>query len=316
MRFLRSIFNLLRFNKKNWKAIALCFFAATIFWFFNALNKSYTTNINFPLAFDYRQESYLPVETLPTEVRINVSGIGWNLFRRSSGIKVPPLVIPLDRPSEVKKIVGSTLPGFFSNQLEGLEINFVVTDTLYLNIQPKANRWLRLSLDSIQKNLNQNYAIAGKVKLVPESVFVEGPVTLITKLEEPVRLKVNEQNINENFRQDIEIDLANSDLILYNPSTVSVAFDIEKFVRITDSVRLELRNIPPRSNPWIEVSKIPCTFAIRESMIKDFKPDSVKAVLDLKGFKRGELKLVPTLIGLPENSQVIKIDSIRISLLK
>lgn len=313
MRFLRSIFNLLRFNRKNWKAIALCFFAATVFWFFNALNKSYTTNISFPLAFEYSHENYVPIKSLPREVRLNVSGIGWNLFRRSAGIKVPALTIPLDRPSEVKKIVGSTLPGFFSNQLEGLEINFVITDTLYLNIQPKAGRWLRLSLDSIQQNLDQNYAVAGDIKMEPESVFVEGPVALVTKLSEPTFLKIKEQNINKNFQKDVKIYFSEDDLIQCNPSSVSVSFDVEKFVRVRDSVRLELLNMPAKSRPWIEMNKIPCTFAIRESMIENFKPDSVKAVIDLKGFKRGEIKLVPTLTGLPKNSQVIKVDTIRIT---
>src|SRR6187431_968935 len=117
MSFLRSIFNLLRFNRKNWKAVVLCVFAATIFWFFNALNKNYTTNITFPLAFDYNSENYVAIRPLPEAVRINVTGMGWDLFRRSLGLKIPPLVIPLERPSQINRIVGSTLPALFANQL-------------------------------------------------------------------------------------------------------------------------------------------------------------------------------------------------------
>jgi hypothetical protein len=312
MRFFGSIFNVLRFNKKNWKAVVLCSFAATVFWFFNALNKSYTTNISFPLYFDFNHENYVPVTPLPKEVRINVSGIGWNLFRRSSGIKVPPLTIPLDRPSEVKKIVGSALPGFFSNQLEGLEINFVITDTLYVNVQPKAGRWLRLSLDSVQQNIDRHYTLSSDVKMVPESVFVEGPMSIVTKLEEPARLKISERNIDASFRQDVKIDFAQGNLIKCNPSYVQVAFGVEKFVNVTDSVKLEIINMPPKSRPWIKLNKIPCTIGIRESLVKEFNADNVKAVIDLKEFKRGNVKLVPQLMGLPKYSRVIKIDSVRI----
>jgi hypothetical protein len=312
MKFLRSILNLLRFNKKNWKAVVLCFFAATVFWFFNALNKSYTTNISFPLAFDYSHENYVAITPLPKEVRLNVSGIGWNLFRRSSGIKVPPLVIPLDRPSEVKKIVGSALPGFFSNQLEGLEINFVITDTLYINVQPKAGRWLRLSVDSVQLNLDRSYTLASDVKMVPESVFVEGPMSLVTTLQEPAHIKINDQNIDSDFRQDVKIDLSTNGLVNCNPSTVFVTFDVQRFVNVTDSVKLEIINMPPKSRPWIEMDKIPCSLGIPEASVNDFKADNVKAVLDLKGLKRGNVKLAPKLIGLPKYSRVIKVDSIRI----
>jgi len=147
MSFFNSIFSILRFNKKNWKAVVLCIFTATVFWFFNALNKDYTTTISFPLAFDFDRDRFIAVKPLPQDVRINVTGIGWNLLRRSSRLKVPPLIIPLERPVDVKKIVGSTLPVFFANQLADFQINFVITDTLRLAIEPKGVRKVVLSLN-------------------------------------------------------------------------------------------------------------------------------------------------------------------------
>ena len=137
MNIIQSIFNLLRFHRKNWKAVVLCIFAATVFWLFNSLNKNYTTNINLPLVFDYDREHYIAIRPLPEAVRFNVTGGGWNLFRKSVGLKVPPLIIPLPQPSEVKKIVGSTLPALITNQPEGFSINFVLTDTLHVAIEPK-----------------------------------------------------------------------------------------------------------------------------------------------------------------------------------
>ena len=103
----------------------MCVFAATVFWFFNALNKSYTTNINFPLSFDYDKDNFVPVQNLPSQVRLNVTGNGWDLFKRSTGVKLIPLEIPLERPADIKKIVGNTLQPFFSSQVDGMELNFV-----------------------------------------------------------------------------------------------------------------------------------------------------------------------------------------------
>src|SRR5688572_29636920 len=148
MSLLNSIFDFLRFNRRNWRAIALCFFAAAVFWIFNALNKRYTTNVNFPLAFEYNEENYIAVRPLPSDVRLNVTGLGWNLFRRSIGLRVPPLVIPLDKPTEVRKIVGGTLPALFANQLEGCDINFVLTDTLQVALEAKSRRWVSLRLET------------------------------------------------------------------------------------------------------------------------------------------------------------------------
>jgi YbbR domain-containing protein len=312
--FIKSIFGLLRFNKKNWKPVVLCLFAATVFWFFNALNKSYTTNIRFPLNFDYNTINYVPVGPLPNEVAVNVTGIGWSLFRKSYGVKVSSLVIPLERPSEVRKIVGSTLPGLFSNQLEGIQINFVLTDTLYINIQPKAGRWLSLKIDSLYKNVRKGYTIVTDVVIEPDSFFVEGPMSMVTHLKEPVPLIIKKRNIEDNFDQEVELTSPDNQLMSINPSIVNVSFNVDKLVERTDSIRLTLKNIPPRARPFMETSYLLCTIAIPQSMEKQYKPEDVTAVVDLNGFRKGELKIRPELQGLPPHSQVIKIDSIRIKL--
>src|SRR5689334_19421744 len=109
MKFVRIIFNLLRFDRANWKAVVLCILAAMTFWTFNSFNKEYSTNLRFPILFEFDGEKYLPSEHFPKSVTLNVTGIGWDLIRRQVGMKAPQVIIPLDRPSEIKKIVAATL---------------------------------------------------------------------------------------------------------------------------------------------------------------------------------------------------------------
>jgi hypothetical protein len=310
MEVVKSILSLLRFNRKNWKAVALCFFAATVFWFFNALNKNYTTNISFTLKFDYDQENYVAVRPLPQQVRLNVTGMGWDLFRRSIGIKVPPLVIPLERPSEVRKIVGSTLPALFVNQLERFEINFVLTDTLRLALEPKGTRWISLQVDTPSILFRKGYAMSGPALVKPDSIFIEGPWNLVRSISEPVYLKVTQRNIDENFKNDIEVDFLNNELIRRDPPTVEVRFDVNRRVEITDSIRLVLINLPKGARPSTAVQELPCTFAISEKFRSLYHRDSVRAVVDLRHFSRGVKQVKPVLQGLPPYSEVLKVDSI------
>lgn len=308
MSLLRSIFNLLRFNRRNWKAVALCIFAATVFWFFNALNKKYTTNIAFPVAFDYDHEGYVAVRPLPDEVRINVTGMGWDLFRRSLGVKVPPLVIPLERPADVKKIVA--LPALFVNQLERFEINFILTDTLRLALEPKATRWISLRLDSPAILFRQGYIMTSGVRIVPDSVFIEGPQQLVNALQEPVYLKLTQRNIDENFKEDIEVKFLNNELIKRDPPTVSVQFDVDRLTEITDSIQLEVINYPRGAKPSFGVRRVPFTFRIPRRSLESYHRDSVHAVLDLKYFSRGTKKIFPVVKGLPAHSIVVAADSV------
>lgn len=303
----------MRFNRRNWRAVALCVFAATVFWFLNALNKTYTTNINFPLSFDYDRESFVPVKNLPGQVRINVTGPGWDLFKRSTGVKATPLEIPLERPSDVKKIVGANLPKFFSSQVEGLQINFVLTDTLYLDLEPKTGRWISLRIDSVQDNLKKGFGVASAVSIMPDSIFIEGPARLISAFKDPFPLTLHQRNIDENFMDDVEIELPYSAVIKRHPPTVAVMFDVEKLVSVKDSLLIAVENIPPSAS-YAEKAYIPVTLLVPENMVGQVNLDSARAVLDLKNFKRGAARILPRAKGLPPYVHVAKIDSVSIRL--
>ena len=312
MSFFNSIFNILRFNKKNWKAVVLCIFTATVFWFFNALNESYSTTITFPLVFDYDREKYIPVRPLPAAVRLNVTGVGWNLFRRSVGVKVPPLVIPLDKPSDVRKIVGSTLPALFSNQLTDFQINFVMTDTLRLSIEPKATRKVMLRLDLPPSIFKDGYALSSPINISPDSVTLEGPQRVITSLSDPVFLIIPQKNIDENFSEVVQVRFPNDEYIRRDPPTVEIAFKVDRLIKRDDSVTLKLINTPKKAWPFIERKKVACTVEVPESMLSQYVLDSINAVVDLKDLSKGQAKVLPSLEGLPPFTKVIKVDSISI----
>jgi hypothetical protein len=313
MRFVNSIFRLLHVNKKNWKAISLCVLAATIFWFLDSLNDNYTANVNFPLKFEFNEEAYIPVEPLPDRLTINVSGMGWDLFRRSAGLRVTPLVIPLDRPSSIHKIVGSTLPALFSDQVEGLQINFVVNDTIYLNIEPRDRKWLRLRVDSVERFLRPGYGVVGPVNIRPDSVLADGPLSHISELKRSLSLTLEHTNIDENYDEEVEVSVSNRPLITFRPATVRVSFQVEEYVEVTDSVRLVLVNLPESAKPDLQVDKLPVTLRVRRSLAENLEWDSLRAVVNLKGFKGGKITAEPEVAGLPGDVKVIEIDSVRIT---
>lgn len=312
MSVLKSIFNLLRFNSKNWKAVVLCIFAATVFWFFNSLNKNYTTNISFPIEFDYDQENYIPVKPLPSNVRINVTGIGWDLFRRSLGLKIPALVVPLERPAETRKILAS--PALFAHQIERLRINFVLSDTFHIKIEPKINRWITVRLDPSSLQLKEGYRCTSMTDIEPDSIFIEGPEGHVRSFIEPVYLKLAERKLDSDYNEDVAVEFLNNELINRNPPTVRVKFKVDRMIDVDDSVRLDIINHPTGTLPYFGVNKLLCKFLIPERSLKSYDPESVTAVLDLANFKSGSKKIRPQITGLPKYSEVVKVDSVFIKL--
>lgn len=310
MRLLNFLLGLFRFNKKNWKAVVLCILAATIFWVLNSLNKEYTANINFPISFEYDHKYYIPVQALPDEISLNVTGLGWDLFRRSLRFNTPSLEVPLDKPSETKKIVGSTLASLFSKQLETMQINFIGQDTLYLDLRVRSKRWLRLTIDSVERHLAMNYALVDSVHLIPDSVFIEGPINVVAALDEPYPIHLQDRNIAENYKEEIELDLP--PLVSRSPASVEVSFRVERYIDVTDSIPLDVLNAPSGANLKMSMNHIPVTLRIRESMRHGMR-DSLRAEVNLAGFKKGSLHILPTLKGLPPDSEVVQLDTLYIS---
>lgn len=314
MRVIYNIFNILRFNRRNWKAVVLCIFTATVFWFFNALNKTYTTNINFPLSFDYDNDNFIPVGNLPANVRLNVTGNGWELFKRSTGVKLDPLEIPLERPGDVKKIVGSGLKFSFTNQLNGLEINHVLSDTIYLDLEPKAGRWIKLAVDSIQYNIKRTHGLTSEIAVMPDSTYIEGPKRIVEKIREPVMLTIPQRNIDEYYVKSIQVELPFQDMITIDPPAVSVMFNVEEMVTVRDSISLSIENIPSSVSEVMNSGKIPVVLSVPASFAETMQADSLKAVLDLRNFHGGVEKILPRVEGLPPYSSVIRIDSVIVRL--
>jgi len=311
--FVNSIFNLLRFNKRNWKAVVLCLFAATVFWFFNALNKNYSANISFPLAFDYDSENYIPVKPLPENIRLNVSGLGWDLFRKSSRLKVPPLIVPLEKPSEVRKIVGSTLPPLFSNQLTDLQINFVLTDTLFVDIDEKIRRKVNLKVDSVESYIHSDYGLVNDVTIRPDTVWLEGPKRVVQALPEVITLAIPKRNIDRNFREEIEIVFKYNELVKRQPPVIEVSFDVDKLMEVSDRFQLQIVNPPKGFKPAMNITEINCTYQLPASLANTLPGDSLRAVVDLKDYPPGKHTIAPYVIGLPKHARLVKVDSVQIN---
>ena len=206
MNFVKIFVNLFQFNRTNWKAVALCFIAAAIFWLFNSFNKNYSANIRFPLRFDYSQEKFIPLTNLPGDVRVNVSGNGWELFRKSIGIKLPELTISLPRPTEVKKIVASSLIHTFSEQIgSGLKINYIVNDTLRLQIDELDSHKFKLVANLSQISFREGYGRVSPVVLLPDSVNLQGAKSLLHQMPDSIVLTLPKSELDEQFRKDVDV---------------------------------------------------------------------------------------------------------------
>ena len=241
MGWLRNIFKKSNSSKgSNWKAIVLSILAASVFWLFQSLNKNYSTNLNYPIAFDFPAEQYVVMDDLPDEVQINISGIGWNIFRKTFSFGLNPIRIHLESPASTSKIVGAALLANINDQLPQFQVNYVISDTLQLNIESRASRSFGVYVDSTTIDLKDNFRITSQIMLDSDSVTLSGPKSIIKQLPDRLPISISEQGIDKVFDEVIKFTIRGyqQSLLQVTPEEIGVQFDVEEFVTVSYKVKL------------------------------------------------------------------------------
>lgn len=247
---------------------------------------------------------------------MNVSGNGWDLLRKSLGFNMPDMNIPLERPTEVRKIVGSTLPALLAGQLGKLQINHVVTDTLYISVDPKESKKVKVTVDPEQFSFAEGFGRLSPIVVLPDSISLVGPKSVLAQIPTSIQAEIEAQNIKNDFRREVEISLPYEDRVIKNPSRVEVIFEVVEWVQVAKRIKLKIENQPTRARLSLVMDSVSCLFQIPKGQLEDFEQtmDSQEAVIDLADVKRGERKLKPTITGLPNNARLLQIDSVSIRL--
>lgn len=268
MKMLKAIVNVFRFDRTNWRAAFLCMVAALVFWFFNALNKSYSTDVEFPVRFDYDLSQFAPVDALPHQLTVNVNGTGWELFREYVGFKQPELTIALQRPTEVRKIVGASLMPLLQPQLGKLKINYMVTDTLKIQLDEIDAHRFRVFAEASAVTYRDGFGRISPFVVLPDSIEITGPKVLLHTLPDSLPVSVVANRLDQNFEDDVEVILP-TPFVKRNPALVNVMFEVGKVIKLTANVKV----LPGKKTNQSLVGlpdSVGCRFLVPEKRLEDF----------------------------------------------
>ena len=289
----------------------LCIVAATTFWFFNALNNNYTASLSFPVSFDYPKDEYVEMSELPSRVQINVSGVGWDLLRTAYWFNEEPVHIPLPEPSETQRIPGNMLNNIISEHLDPIQVNYVIDDTLHINIDHLARKKFFLKVDSTFISLEQNFRIVSSIDLSSDTVWLEGPGLMLDNMSDTIVLSISENDIDDNFSDNVDL-VTSSPLIRPDVASVQVDFQVEEFVRETRVIGFEFVNFPIDSSWYALDTLVTIEFLVQESKASEITSSDFKAFIDLSRIVLRDSTIQPIIEVAPAGVIINSITSLRI----
>lgn len=273
---------------------------ATVFWLFNRLNKEYDASVDYPVTWAFDANEYIVVDKLPSSIRMNVKGIGWVLVRAYFGLRVKPITINLPNPVAYKNILGVSLTNRIADDLEDLQLNYILDDTLHLNIDKRSVRSFAVYIDSANISLNENYRIVSPVRYDTQRVEIEGPELLLNKNDSgKFVVKIPDTNIRSDYEEDIDFTLERSELFRFNPQSVRVSFEVAEFTKANRLVVLQRSGFPEDSSAYLADTLCTVEFIVRSDLEESIVADSFLVSADYSRTNRNDTTLLLKLIKVP-----------------
>lgn len=298
-------------GKQNVRILLLSFLAATVFWFFNALNKTYSTKLDHPIQFNYNNNGLIEVEELPSSITMDVSGGGWNLFRKYFLFNVEPIKIYLNNPTQQTSIPVEGLLETISDQLSELDINFIYTDTFRLRIENIVSRKVAVKLDTTGFKLREGFVLDGKIHYVPDSVEFKGPESTIMSLPTIYEVPFSLTRIDEDINQQIPVPVSSPHLVS-SPPNLTVHFNVDELIGRSVKKSIDKVNFP--KGITLMDSLVEFSYAYPESMQDQFELDSISITADYGALNTSDSSIILQVENVPHffHNYSIDIDSVRI----
>lgn len=274
---LKGSFNAPRTKDEKIKVVVFCIIISTTFWFFSALNKSdYVTQINYPIEFQYNTEAFVAVKPLPRQIRLEVTGGGWDLMTRSFGFGMEPIRISLEDPTQAGFRLASSLRGEITPKLEPVAVNFILTDSIRYHIERRVTRTIPLAFDSANVLLEGDYRFTSRVAMSPAIITFIGPESLVNALPEPYLVPAADDAVDESVSESFDIPLPESDLVSSNVSEVEIQFEVDEFVGFQRTIPVMKLNFTD-TTLMLSPDAVDVSYSIRRS--EEVRADSLDIML-------------------------------------
>ncbi len=260
-------------ERSYWRAVTACFLVASTFWLLNALNKTYTTRITYPLACRYDEARFVPVQPLPQEVALNVTGRGWKLLRRQLAFDVKPAELLLRGPATRYLTVNALRPAL-QQAMDGLQFNYLLADTLWVDLDRLVSRRLPLALSPA----TDGAALPYEARFEPAEVTFRGPASKVENLPEPYPVHLPQAPAGSTDG-DMQVPIGGPDLVRTNVQDVRVRLVRRPVVTLPVDVVPELLDAPAGR----QFRLAPATVRVRLQFFPEdtagFRPEQVRVQL-------------------------------------
>ncbi len=267
----------------NLKVAALCFLAAATFWVLNALNKdNYTTVVDFPVEIIFDTEEFMAVEKLPSRIKVEINGNGWDLLRKYFNFNETPFLIEINNPSTKNYILASDIRRTLAESISPTSLVSMVTDTIKFEVDKLVTRKIKILPDTTGNTFAKNHRMVGKMEIDPEIVNVKGPTSILQQLDGILKVPLGEEKINKPFNKILPLESPEEfkGFLSLEEESVQIKFEVIQMLEGNKRLKIKTQNFPANVSLANDVSTVIMSYLIDERKVEELANFEFEAAIN------------------------------------
>lgn len=288
-------------NQLEWKRkmLVFSFFLtfAVIIWLLNALNKNYTTEINYPITYSKFPQNKLLVSEVPDHLRLKVSGHGYALLSYKLTNRPIPVNFPVSTYT-MNNLEGDTSRFYMltryardrvSRQISSdLQLMEISPDSLIFQFATRTRRVVPVK-PVIDFGIGRDFTLKNGISIEPESIAVTGPDIFLDTLQYVHTKKLELGNLEKSYQGVLQVR-KNPDF-KYSTDRLDCSIELEKFTGVQVMVPVQVAGLPDSLRLQTFPQEVRVSGKIGLSNYERIVPEAFWIEVDYMDIEPGEARL-------------------------
>ncbi|MGK9476635.1 CdaR family protein [Melioribacter sp. OK-6-Me] len=273
-----------------------------VLWGSIALSEDYVCTINASIEFLKHSQKHAPVLLSNKSVYIRLKGKGWELAKVClSGEHKFYVSSPNNRGRHTINLKNE----FENNPWIGSAVSVVeiIPSEIRLRIDDRVTKKV-----PIEKNLKLNFApgfgLASEIILIPDSVIISGPKSILRNIESVKTDSIKFDNVNESLEG--EVKLLQNKGVDYSIDKCSFKVDVEKIIELElKEIPVKVINTPPDKELLVFPVKVSVILRGGLNKLGQLSKENIMVFADYRDAIRDDEEMITPRVVIPKYMELV-----------
>jgi len=281
---------------------SLIFGFSILLWVFVSFSGEFSITLNLPVAITGVPENTAISFISTKKVTLNVKGKGWQLAQNTFGRNQK---FYIQSPQKVGNHKLAPLSALNVNNwlASSLQLTKIIPEEINVSLEKVKIKKVRIN-PNLDLGYKPDYDLVSKINVIPDSVYISGPKSLVDEIEFVNTVKEQYSNLEKKISTTLK--LQEEEFISFNPNECKINFDVQKIVDKTfENIIVTTKNIPARYDVVLFPNTIKIVLRGGIAVLSKLKSSNIKAYVKFSQALNDTLGAVQPIIEIPNYTTII-----------